>query len=125
MLHEIVPCLQGALGMHEAPALHCAPPQTLGVWYPHVSVPVHDPQVAVRAAPQLSVLVTALQFFPSRPQNWTSLSGTQHVPQSTLRSFPQLSAPLRAPQVFPSRWQNLWSVSEVQKAHPLVIGSQP
>jgi hypothetical protein len=50
-------------------------------------MPAHVPQLAVRDTPQLSGAVVLSQFFPSRVQKATSVSGVQPQPPS-----PQLDA---------------------------------
>jgi hypothetical protein len=73
------------------------------------------PQLTVRFAPQLSVLVRLPQFFPSRVHMVASVSGVQQLlgceavggsqtcaplqtPQLLVRSLPQLSAAVTVPQ---------------------------
>lgn len=104
-------------------------PHTLAVLAPQVSEPEQVPHEAtVRETPQLSIAVTAPQFFPSRVQKAASLSfgqpqtfavppppqvwGKAQVPHEvTVRARPQLSVPLKAPHFFPRRSQKAASVS--------------
>jgi hypothetical protein len=114
-------------GTHEQA---CVAPQVCGA--------VHVPHEAtVRAAPQLSVLVTAPQVSCMRVQNAVSVSATQfagphtwpalhtsgavHVPhEATVRLTPQVSVSVTAPQFLPTRAQNSVSVSA---AHPQVFAA--
>jgi hypothetical protein len=91
---------------------------------------VHVPQIAVRAAPQLSLAVTLPQFLLWRVQNAVSVSAAQphtfaapppphvwgaaHVPQIAVRETAQLSAAVTLPQFLLWRVQNAVSVSAVQ-----------
>jgi hypothetical protein len=99
---------------------------------PHVWGAVHEPQLAVRETPQLSLDVTLPQFLPSRAQNTGLVSGVQphtpdtpppphvtpvpvHVPhEATVRDVPQLSGATSLPQFLPSRAQYAASFSAVQ-----------
>jgi hypothetical protein len=88
---------------------------------------LHDPQEAVRIAPQLSGALTEPQVLPSLAQNCASVSGWQfghvlllsqlpmlHVPQLTVRITPQLSLSVTEPHWARLRPQNTSSVSAVQ-----------
>jgi hypothetical protein len=103
---------------------------------PHTTpVPAHVPQLAVRAAPQLSLAVTPLQFLPRREQKAASVSAVQphtldaplppqlrgdvHVPHElTDRAVPQLSLSRTLPQFLPRREQKPELLSGV---HPQTL----
>jgi len=97
-------------------------PQTFAVPPPPQLCPatMHDPQLAVRGAPQLSDAVRDPQFLPWRAQKASSPSAVQFGPhtfgmppppqvfgavqppqEATVRAWPQLSAPLKLPQLLP------------------------
>ncbi len=98
----------------------------------------HDPQVAVREPPQLSMAVNDPQVLPCRAHKAASVSGMHpHVfglppppqvlgeaqlPQKAVRPRPQLSGAFNDPQVAPWRLQK---VSSLSGAHPQTFGVPP
>ncbi len=110
--------------LQKASSLSATQPHTEGPPPPQVCGLAHVPQEGTeRGLPQVSVPLTAPQFFPSRVQNAASVSATQphtlatpppphvwglaQVPHdATERGLPQLSVPLTAPQLLPRRLQN-------------------
>jgi hypothetical protein len=120
----------------KAPSVSAEQPQTYAVAPPpQVCGETHVPHDTTdRLVPQLSVPVTAPQFFPIRTQNPTSVSGVHALPQTfgappppqeagalqvpqeaTVRLVPQLSVVVTLPQVLLSLPQNAASDSAV---HP-------
>jgi hypothetical protein len=103
---------------------------------------VHEPQLAARETPQLSLDVTLPQFLPRRAQNAVFVSAVQphtpdvpppphvtpvplHVPhEATVRDVPQLSAAATLPQFLTSRVQYAASVSGVQP-HTFAVPPPP